>query len=107
LTTSAALQRSLVRTQTSATVNRQNPLNFGVRARNNMNTNQLANATGGCRARICGCLDRAHVATYKNRYVTGSDIFFSQQLNIRSFDHCVRGFDSADETLGLDHSECF
>jgi hypothetical protein len=72
-----------------------------------MNTNQLANSTRRCRACVRGCFNRANVAAHKNRYVTGSDIFFSQQLNIRSFDHGVRGFNSADESFGLDHSECF
>jgi hypothetical protein len=103
----AALQRPFVGTQTGATVDRQHALNFSMRARNNVNTNQLANSTRRCRACIRGRFDRAHVAAHKDRYVTGSDIFFSQQLNIRSFDHGVSGFDSADETFGLDHSECF
>jgi hypothetical protein len=107
LTTGAALQRPLVGTQTGATVDRQNAFNFSMRARNNVNTNQLANSTRRCRARVRGCFDRANVAAHKNRYVTCSDIFFSQQLNIRSFDHGVRGFNSADEPFGLDHSECF
>jgi hypothetical protein len=107
LTTGAALQRPLVGTQTGATIDRQYALNFSMRARNHVNTNQLANSTRRCRACIRRRFDRTNVAAHKNRYVTCSDIFFSQQLNIRSFDHGVRGFDSADETFGLDHSECF
>jgi hypothetical protein len=107
LTTRAALKRTLIRTQTGAPIDRQNALNFSVRTRNDVNTDQFADSTrGGCSG-VCRRLNRANVSANKDGHVSGADIFFSQELNICSFDHCISGFDGTDEAFGLHHSECF
>jgi hypothetical protein len=101
------LKCTLIRTQASAPVNGQHALNFGVWTRNDVNTNQLADpARRRCSSVGC-CLHRPNVAANKDRHITGADVLFSQEHNIRSFDHRVSGLDRSDETLGLHHSECF
>jgi hypothetical protein len=107
LTPRSALQRTLIGTQAGASIDGQNAFNFSVRARNNVNTDQLADPARGSCSSVCGCLHRAHVSANKDRHVTSADILLSQELNIRSFDHCVSSFNGPDETLGLHHSECF
>jgi hypothetical protein len=72
-----------------------------------MNTYQFADSSCGRRSSVGSCFNGANVSANKDRHVTRADILFSDQLNIRSFDHRVSCFDSADETFGLDHSECF
>jgi hypothetical protein len=107
LTARAALKRTFIRAQTCTTINREDALNFGVWARNNVNTDQLADSPRGRCSSVSSCLDRTHITADKDRHVAGADVLFSQELNIRCFDHCVSGFNSPDETFGLDHSECF
>jgi hypothetical protein len=103
----ATLERALVRTQAGATVNRQNALDFGVRTRYDVNTYQLTDSARGGSASIGSGLDGADVSTHEDRHITRADILFSQQCNIRGFDHRVSGFHSTNETFGLNHSECF
>jgi hypothetical protein len=107
LTARAALKRTLIRAQTCAPIDGQDAFNFSVWARNDVNTNQLANSSRGRCSGVSGCLHCTNVSANKDRHVTGADILFSQELNIRSFDHRVSGFDGSDETFGLHHSECF
>jgi hypothetical protein len=76
-------------------------------AGNDVNTYQFAYSSCRRCSGVGSRLNRANVSTYKDRHVAGADIFFSQELNIGSFDHRVGSFDGADETFGLDHSECF
>ena len=72
-----------------------------------MNTYQLADSSRrGC-ARVGRGLNCANVAAHKYGHVARADILFSEEGNIRSFDHRICGFHSSDETFGLDHSECF
>jgi hypothetical protein len=107
LTTRAALKRTLIRAQTCTPIDRQNALNFGVWARNNVNADQLTDSSRGRSSSVSSRLYRTHITADKDRHVAGADVLFSQELNIRSFDHCISGFNSPDETFGLDHSECF
>jgi hypothetical protein len=107
LTPRAALQRTLIRAQTGTPIDRQDALNFSVWARNDVNTDQLADSSRGRCSGVSSCLHRTNVSANKDRHVPGADILFSQELNIRSFDHRVSGFDGSDETFGLHHSECF
>jgi hypothetical protein len=102
-----ALQRTLIRTQTCPPINRQDTLNFSVGARNNVNANQFAHSARGGGPGVRCRFDRANVSANKYCHVASPDILFPQQLNIRSLDHCVGGFDRANEAFGLHHSECF
>jgi hypothetical protein len=76
-------------------------------ARNDVNTYQFADSTRGGRSGVSSCLNRADVSANKYRHVSGADIFFSEECDIRSFDHRVSGLDGSDEAFGLHHSECF
>jgi hypothetical protein len=72
-----------------------------------MNAYQFADSSCRRSSGVGSCFNRANVSANKDRHVTRADIFFSQELNISSFDHRVSRFDGSDETFGLDHSECF
>jgi hypothetical protein len=74
---------------------------------NNVNANQFAYSTSCGRTRICGGFNGTYVAAHKNGHVAGADVFLSQELHIRSFDHRVCSLNGADETFGFDHTECF
>jgi hypothetical protein len=103
----AALQGVLVRTQTGASVNGQDAFNFRVWTRDDVNTYQFADSARSRCAGVRRRFYRANIAAHKDRHVAGTDVFFPQQHNIRSFDHRVSGFHGSDKTLGLNHSECF
>jgi hypothetical protein len=72
-----------------------------------MNADQLTH-TACCSGTSVGRgLYGPDIATNEYRHVARADVFLSDQLNIRGFDHCVRRLNRADESFGLDHSECF
>jgi hypothetical protein len=106
-TCGTALKGTLIGTQARSPINGQDTFNFCMGTRNNVNANQFANSAGGGRSRVRCCLDCAHISAHENSHVAGPDIFFSQELDIRSLDHCVSSFDRANEAFGLHHSECF
>jgi hypothetical protein len=72
-----------------------------------MDTDQFTNTSSRSGARIGRCLDCADVATNKDGDIACADIFFSEQLHIRGFHHCIGGFDCAHESFGFNHSESF
>jgi hypothetical protein len=72
-----------------------------------VDANQLAYPSRSRCASIRRCFNCAYVSAHKDRHITGADILFSQELNIRRFDHCISRFDSSNEAFGLHHSECF
>ena len=57
----------------------------------------------GCGTSISRRFDGAHITTNKDRYIACSDILLTKQLHIRCLDHCIRGFNGTDESLGLNH----
>jgi hypothetical protein len=102
-----AVKGSFVGAVTRAAITRQNALDFAVGAGYHVNTDQFTYTPRSSRACICRSLYRTDVTAHKNRYVTGADIFFSNELNVCSLDHRVGGLYGADKAFGLDHSECF
>jgi hypothetical protein len=103
----ATLKRTLIRTQTCASIDGQDALDFSVGPRNYVNTYQFADSSGRRCSGIGSCLDGTNVSPHKDCHVTGAYVLFSQELNIRSFDHRISGFHGSDEAFGLHHSECF
>jgi hypothetical protein len=105
---SATSAKSLfIRTQTNLSAARQHSFNLAMRSGNYMNTDQLAN-TAGCSGSCIGRgLNGTDIAAHEYRDVSRPDVLLPDQLNICGFDHSIRGFNCADESLGLDHSECF
>jgi hypothetical protein len=101
------LKRLFIGTEAGAPVNRENPFNFRVRARNYVNTNQLANSPRGGGSGIRCRFNSADVSTHENRYIPGADILFSQERDVCCFDHGVGSFHCSNEAFGLNHSECF
>jgi hypothetical protein len=100
----ASLQRSFVRAEAGASVERQHTLDFGMRSGDYVHTNQFTDSSGGGSACISRGFDRAHVSAHKDRDVTSADVLFSQELYVSGFDHCVSRFDRADEAFSLHHS---
>jgi hypothetical protein len=72
-----------------------------------MNADKLAHSPSGGSAGIGGRLNGADIATDEDGHIARADILLTDQLNICGFDHCVGGFHRTDESLGLDHSQCF
>jgi hypothetical protein len=72
-----------------------------------MNADQFPDPACSRRSGICCGFNGTYVTANKDCYVSGADIFFAQQLNIRGFHHCIRRFYRTDETLRFNHSECF
>jgi hypothetical protein len=103
----AAMKSSFVGAVSSAPIPWQYALDFAVGAGYHVNTDQFTNAPRSGRACVRGCFYRTDVTAYENRYVTGADIFFSNELNVCSLDHRVSSLYGADKAFGLDHSECF
>jgi hypothetical protein len=106
-TSSAALQRTLIRTQTGVAVDWQHAFNFGMRAGYHMDANQLANASGGRRTCIGGSFHCSDVAADKYRHVACADVFLTEELYVRRFHHRVSCFHRANEPFGFNHAECF
>jgi hypothetical protein len=103
----ATLQRTLIRTQTSAAIDGQDAFDFGMGARNDVNADQFADSSSSRGPGVGGRLNSADVSANEDSHVARAYILFSQELNVSSFDHRVSGLDSADEAFGLHHSECF
>jgi hypothetical protein len=72
-----------------------------------MDADQFTNSSCRSRTGVSGCFNGAYVATHKNGYVAGADVFLAEQLHIGCFDHCIGGLYCANESFGLNHSECF
>jgi hypothetical protein len=72
-----------------------------------VHANQFTHSSRGCCACVRRGFDCANIAAHEHGHVTGTDVFFSEQLHVRRFDHRVGRFDRADEAFGLDHSQCF
>jgi hypothetical protein len=108
LTTRTALQlRLFVGAESGAAVDWQDAFDFGVGSRDDMHANQFANPARGSGAGISRGFHRTHVSTHKDGDVTRTYVFFAEQLHVCRFNHGVSGFDGANKTFSLDHSECF
>src|SRR5919199_389181 len=103
----AAADGALVGAVAGAAVAREHALDLAVRARDDVDADQLAHAPRRGRARVRGRLDRAHVAAHEDGDVAGADVLLADESDVGRLDHRVRGLDRAHEALGLDHSECF
>ena len=85
----------------------QDPFDLGVRTRNDVHRDELADASRGRRAGIGGRLDRADVAADQDGDVAGADVFLGDQNHVRGLDHRVGGLDGADEPQCFHHSQRF
>src|SRR5262249_1031531 len=92
---------------TGAAVDRQHAFHLGMRSRDYVHTNELTySARRGSACVSCG-FHRADISAHKHCHVTRADVFLAEQLHVGRLDHCVSGFDGADQTFRLDHSEWF
>lgn len=75
-----------------------------VRAGNDMDADELAHAACSSGSGVGRGFDGGDIATHDGGDKTGADLLITDELNIRGLYHGVRGLDSCNETLGLDHS---
>src|SRR5512140_2505418 len=87
-----------------ARILRQDHLDIGVRSWDDMDRGQLADTLGRGSTGIRGSLHRADIAAHHHGHVPAADIFTADQGDIGGFDHRIRGFDRADQSLRLYHS---
>lgn len=78
---------------------------FVVRARYDMNGDQLTYPAGGSGARFGSGLDRADIAANQHGNVAVEQIFPAHKNDVRGLDHGVGRLDSADKTARFNHSE--
>ena len=72
---------------------------------NDVDANQLAEATGSRRSSVGGRFDRPDVPTARDGHVSGTDLSPAFKGDAGGLDHRVRGFDRGDQAEGLDHSQ--
>ena len=65
---------------------------------------QLADTLCGSCACVHSGLDSAHIATNHDGDQTGADLLLANETDICGLNHCVGGFDGADQTTGFDHA---
>ena len=68
-----------------------------------MDRRQFTDALGSRGACIRSSLHRTHITAHHHGHISATDILTADQRHICGFDHRVRGFDRADQTLGLNH----
>ena len=70
-----------------------------------MHGDELADAARGRRTSISGSFDGAYVATHHDRDVAGTNVFFTDEQDVRRFHHGVGGFDRSDLALCFNNPE--
>ena len=78
-----------------------------MRTRDDVDRHELADAARRGGAGVGRGLDRGDVAAHDGGHVAGADLLPADERHLGGLDHGVRRFDHRDETLGLDHPECF
>src|SRR5215213_5328697 len=78
----AAADGTLVGAVARPAVVREHALDLAVRARDDVDADQLADAAGGGRARVRRGLDGAHVAADEDRHVAGADVLLADELYV-------------------------
>jgi hypothetical protein len=99
-----ALQRFFVGTESNTAAFWQNAFYFAVRTRDNMNADKFPYSTGSRRSGVGSRFNGPYISPDENGDIACSDVFLSHELHVRCLYHCVRGFDSANKSLGLDHA---
>src|SRR5690606_24198527 len=84
---------------------RKDPLDFGMRAGNDVHGNELAHAPRGGGARISRRLDRTDVTANHHGDVPGADLLGADDDDVGGFHHCVGSFDRTDQSSGLDQTQ--
>src|SRR5689334_13706762 len=87
--------------------NRQGFVDAAVRARDDVDADELADAAGGGGACVCSSFDRRDITADNRRHESGADLLVADQRDVRGLDHRVRRLDHRHQTLRLNHSECF
>src|SRR5215831_9697095 len=81
---------------------RQDQVDIGVRPRNHVHRNQLADAFCAARSGLGGGLYRRDVASHDGSDVSTADLFVPNELDLGRLHHGVRCLHHPDEPFGLD-----
>ena len=84
---------------------RKDSLEIIGRPRDDVDAYELTDPAGRCGTGIGGSLDGADVAADQRGNEPGINLLPTYEHDIGGFQHRVRGFNHADEALGLDHAE--
>ena len=84
---------------------RQHVLEVGVRARDDVDRDELADAARGGGAGVGRGFDGRDIAAHDGGHIAGADLFPADQRDLRGLDHGVGRFDHRDQPLRLDHSQ--
>ena len=77
----------------------------GVRARNDVNGDELADAPRGGSAGVGRGLDRADIAAREHRHIARADVLLADEDDVGGLDHRIGGFNGADEAARFNHAE--
>jgi hypothetical protein len=81
------------------------PIQVRVRARDDVDGHELADAAGGGGAGVRSRLHGRHIAAHDGSHVAGADLLPADQRDLRRLDHGVGGFDHRDQSFCFDHPE--
>src|SRR5215207_6707748 len=85
----------------------QGLVDAAVRARDDVDADELADAAGGGGAGVRGGLDRGDVAADDGRDEARADLLVADQRDVGGLHHRVRRLDHRHQPLRLNHAECF
>ena len=85
----------------------EDAFHLGMRPRDDVDRDELANPASGGGARVGGRLDSADVATHQDGDVTGPDVFLGNQHDVCRLHHRVCCLDRSDQSTRFNHPECF
>jgi hypothetical protein len=105
LAASTALKCLLVGADANLSAFGKYPLDLIVRTRYHVNADEFTDAASRGSSGVSRSFYGSDITANKNGHIAGTDVFFADELHVGCLNHCVSGFDAADKSLGLDHSE--
>jgi hypothetical protein len=78
-----------------------------MRTRDDVNRNQFTDAARSRGTGIGRRFDRSDITAHDRRYESGTDLFISDELHVGRLDHRIGRLDRGNQTLRLNHSQCF
>src|ERR1043165_2095125 len=85
----------------------QRLVNAAVRARDDVDADEFADAARGCGPGVGRGLDRRHVAAHDGGDEARADLLVADERDVGGLHHRVSRLDHRHQSLGLDHSQCF
>src|SRR5262245_7367427 len=80
---------------------------FAVRARDDVDADDLADPTGGLSPGIDGRADGGDIALERDRHQAAADLVRLDELDVGGLEGRIARLDRGHDALGLDQSDCF